>query len=73
MVPGPTVAEVIGARVRGRRESLDMPQDRFASFVGIDRSYYGRIERGEANPSLGHLVRICEGLGCTLAELFEGL
>jgi transcriptional regulator with XRE-family HTH domain len=48
--------------VRRRREELQIAQDAFALAAGIDRSYYGKLERGERQPSLGILLRIAAAL-----------
>ena len=35
----------------------------------MDRTYVGGIERGEKNPTVGSLRRLCEGLGVRSSEL----
>jgi transcriptional regulator with XRE-family HTH domain len=37
----------------------------------IDRSYVSQLERGEKEPCLGILVKLSEGLGTALSELFR--
>ena len=37
--------------------------------ANVDRSYYGKLERGERQPSLGLLLRIAGALECSGAEL----
>jgi transcriptional regulator with XRE-family HTH domain len=44
-----------------------------ASVAGLDRSFYGRVERGDQHVSLGTLVRLAVALDVTLADLFEGV
>ena len=39
--------------------------------TGIDRSYFGSIERGLRNVSLEHICRIAQGLGVPPAELLR--
>lgn len=51
------------------REGLGIAQDQFALLAGIDRSYYGKLERGERQPSLGLLLRISGGLGVSGSAL----
>lgn len=65
--------ERFGTRVRELRESLPISQEDFAHFVGLNRSYYGEVERGRVNVSLENICRIADGLGVTLSELFEGV
>ena len=38
----------------------------------LDRSYLGRIERGQANVSLINIERIAEAIGMEAGELFLG-
>lgn len=46
-----------------------MAQDQFALSANVDRSYYGKLERGERQPSLALLLRIAAALGVTGGEL----
>jgi transcriptional regulator with XRE-family HTH domain len=38
--------KAVGARIRKLREAQGISQEEVARLAGIDRSYYGRIERG---------------------------
>lgn len=58
----PDVAKAFGTAIRERRLERDIAQDAFAYAAGIDRSYYGKLERGERQPSLALLLRIADGL-----------
>lgn len=51
-----------GAKVRDIRRSQGISQEKLAELTGIDRSYMGRIERGEKNVSLTKVYQICEAL-----------
>lgn len=53
------------------REGMGVAQDQFALMASVDRSYYGKLERGERQPSLGLLLRIARGLGVPGATLVE--
>ena len=66
-----TLAKAFGEVVRALRAQTGLAQDRFALNAGIDRSYFGKLERGERQPSLALLLRIAEGLGIKGAELVE--
>ena len=46
-------------------------QESFAAHAGMDRSYYGAIERGEFNVSLDTIVRIAGALEISAAALLE--
>ncbi len=51
------------------RKSKGLTQDKLALFAEIDRSYIGRIERGEVNITIEKLYEIAETLGCDAKEL----
>lgn len=63
------MAHAFGAVVRGLREASGTAQDAFAGIAGVDRSYYGKLERGERQPSLGLLLRIAKALDVAGAEI----
>lgn len=46
------IAIKFGERMRQKRSQLGMSQDKLALLADIDRSYVGRIERGEVNITL---------------------
>lgn len=48
-----------------------MAQDQLALSANIDRSYYGKLERGERQPSLGLLLRAARALGVSGATLVQ--
>tara|TARA_R110001583_G_scaffold195541_1_gene375755 strand:- start:18462 stop:18752 length:291 start_codon:yes stop_codon:yes gene_type:complete len=58
------LAVAIGKNIREKRRANGLSQDRFALVAGIDRSYMGKIERGEASITLEKLYRIAEALQC---------
>jgi transcriptional regulator with XRE-family HTH domain len=64
------VKRAFGARLRQLRKARKISQEAVALASGLDRSYLGRIERGEVNVSLVNIWRIAEALGATPAELF---
>lgn len=64
------VKKTFGARLRQLRKSKKLSQEAVALASGLDRSYLGRIERGEANLSLVNIVRVAEALGVEAPELF---
>lgn len=61
-----------GARLRTLRKARKLSQEKVALRAGIDRSYFGAIERGENSVSLVNIHRIAEALGVEAAELFRG-
>jgi len=50
-----------------------MSQEGLAHEAGLDRSYAGRIERGEHNLTFVALVRLCRAMGCDVAALTANL
>jgi transcriptional regulator with XRE-family HTH domain len=52
------LAQRLGAVIRKRRESLGIAQEAFAYRIGVDRTYYGEIERGNTNCTIGMLEHI---------------
>lgn len=63
----------LGKRVREKRKEKGISQDTLALSCGLDRSYMGRIERGEVNVTIEKLYRIASTLGCEPPELLPPL
>jgi transcriptional regulator with XRE-family HTH domain len=64
-----TELAALGAVIRQVRTELDMSQEKLALLAEVDRSYLGRVERGDNNVALLTLVRIARALGLTLTQL----
>lgn len=62
--------ELVGWNVRRIRVGKGISQERLAFDAGVDRSYLGGMERGEANPTVDVLDRLAETLGVAIAEFF---
>jgi len=62
--------KAIGARIRKLREAKGISQEEAARLAGIDRSYYGRIERGLINVSAVFLLKIAQMLRCPVGAFF---
>ncbi len=60
----------LGQQIRKVRESRNISQEDFAAQAGIDRSYYGSIERGLRNVAALNLMRIATALEVEVGELF---
>jgi transcriptional regulator with XRE-family HTH domain len=58
-----------GSRVRALRLEAGTSQEQLAHDAGIDRTYFGGIERGKYNPSLLHIKRIASALGVAASDL----
>jgi transcriptional regulator with XRE-family HTH domain len=62
--------QALGRAIRALRKQQGYTQESFAMKAGIDRSYYGAIERGEFNVTVDTLMTIAAGLDVPIAELF---
>ncbi|AIL63631.1 MULTISPECIES: helix-turn-helix domain-containing protein [Pseudomonas] len=58
------LAKELGRRIRERRKAIELSQEALALACQLDRSYMGRIERGEMNVTVEKLYRIAQQLGC---------
>lgn len=59
----------VGLKIKARRKVMRVSQDKLALLADIDRSYVGRIERGEVNITLEKLFEIAEVLECDAKDL----
>ena len=62
-----------GLAVQRLRRARGLSQEDVAGITEIDRAYVGRLERGEANPTLLMLARIAGAFDVSLAELLRGV
>lgn len=58
-----------GKRVRKVRRNKGISQEKLAELAGIDRSYMGKIERGEKNITLKKAYEICDALNIEIQDL----
>lgn len=65
--------DILGKRIRSRRRELGLSQEALAHEANLDRSYVGRIERGEHNLTFAALVKLCRAMQCDVATLTQGL
>ncbi|WP_216938004.1 MULTISPECIES: helix-turn-helix domain-containing protein [unclassified Acinetobacter] len=56
------LAILIGTKIRETRKSKSISQEQLALRTAIDRSYLGRIERGEVNITVEKLYQISQTL-----------
>lgn len=69
----PSLSISLGIKIRAMRNRKGLSQDGLALQCGLDRSYMGRIERGEVNITVDKLYQISELLGCEPAELLPSI
>lgn len=65
--------DILGQRIRAKRKELGMSQEGLAHEAGLDRSYVGRVERGEHNLTFVALVKLARAMECDVASLTVGL
>jgi transcriptional regulator with XRE-family HTH domain len=63
----------IGRQIRKLRERAGYSQEAFATEAGLDRAYYGGVERGERNISSLNLILIAATLKVEVGELFPAI
>ena len=61
----------LGKRIRQLRESQALSQEAVALASGLDRSYFGGVERGEHNVAVINLEKIANALDSRIPDLFE--
>ncbi len=66
-------ATQVGQRIRAERERLGVSQMHIAELAEMHFTSLGKIERGEANPSLTTMLRIAVALGVELSDLVRDL
>ncbi len=63
--------QALGQAIHEVRRERGFSQEGFAAHAGVDRSYYGAIERGEFNITLSTIFKIARGLDVPAGELLE--
>ena len=68
---GCSVLVDLGQRIRSIREKKGLSQESIALTCGLDRSYFGGIERGEHNVAVVNLEKIAIALDIPIKDLFK--
>ncbi|HXN39284.1 MAG TPA: helix-turn-helix transcriptional regulator [Solirubrobacteraceae bacterium] len=63
--------QALGEAIRAIRSQQGETQESFAIKAGIDRSYYGALERGEFNMTVDTLMTVADGLGVSAWEIWK--
>ncbi|MDM1269252.1 helix-turn-helix transcriptional regulator [Acinetobacter indicus] len=58
-----------GLKVREQRKLKKLSQEKLALLCNIDRSYMGRIERGEVNVTIEKLYELAKALDIPVTNL----
>lgn len=65
------IATELGHRIRKYRKGKGYTQEELSSKCNLHPTYIGQIERGEKNPSIESIYKICKALELKTAVLFE--
>jgi len=68
---GSPVLVNLGKKIRSIREKKGLSQESAALASGLDRSYFGGVERGEHNIAVINLEKIAIALGMPIKDLFN--
>lgn len=63
------LAQSIGTKIKNERKQENISQEQLALLTGIDRSYLGRIERGEVSVTVEKLAQIAHVLNVDIKNL----
>ena len=63
------ILKKLAQKIKCLREAKGLSQEDLALKAGVDRTYIGRIERAERNPSFKSLHKIASALDIKLSEL----
>lgn len=63
------LAQKLGTNIRERRKEVGLAQDKLAELADMDRSYIGRIERGQMNITVEKLYALGKVLDCHARDL----
>lgn len=61
----------LGKAIRESRLSKGISQEKLALLAEVDRSYVGRVERGDNNVALLTLARLASALDMSVAKLMQ--
>lgn len=65
------IQENLGVRVRSLRMAAGITQEQLAEKAGLSMKHLGELERGRSNPTLSSLQALANGLGVSVATLFD--
>ena len=71
--PRSDALQVLGSRVRDRRQELGLSQEALGDVSGLHWPFVGQVERGRRNLSFHNLLRLAQALQVDPADLVRGL
>jgi transcriptional regulator with XRE-family HTH domain len=72
-VPRVDPVAAFARNVKQTRAERELTQEAVAGAIGMDPAQFGKIERGEVDPSVRTVARIAKGLGVPPADLLAGV
>ena len=60
---------IVGKNLRAYRQAKGLSQEAFAELLGMHRTYFGGVERGERNLTLATVERYAEAIGLDPLDL----
>jgi transcriptional regulator with XRE-family HTH domain len=73
MAPRRTVDQIIGERIRFRRQSLGLSMDQLAIKIGIRFGAVHKIEMGQTRMTIDRLFKIAKALDLPVERMLRGL
>lgn len=70
---GNQIYNKLGDNIYNLREKRNLSRKAVCETLNIHRTYLNRIELGEENPSLDHLINISRNLKIKLIDLFKNI
>jgi DNA-binding XRE family transcriptional regulator len=71
MLSKENVLKRFGQNIKEARREIGMTQEELAANVVMNRTYMGRLERGESNPPLWTIYKIATALKKKTSELLD--
>ena len=63
----------LASRIKAARLAKGYTLDRVAELSGLGKGLLSKVENFRVTPSLPSIAKLCEALGLSISELFEGL
>lgn len=65
------IQQAFGNALRERRKACGLSQERLALEAGLDRTFISLLERGQRQPTLGSLFKLCASLDTQPSEVLQ--
>ena len=61
---------ILGLAIKRLRHQKEISQEQLADLAGLHRTYMGGLERGEKNPTLTTILKVCNAFDITPIDFF---